>query len=158
MKSRGADKVITQEEFKILHQMKKYLEVDTNGIEWPKKGKNLVVPCFSTDNKEEFDITINRGRIEIRKINYQELYNADKTILFRIDNMGPPHMNPDGIIIECPHIHIHKEGYGTKWAYPLSDVMEVECENPTELFKAFLEYINIVDIPDIKFQLELVDI
>lgn len=150
--------MITQEEFELLHQIEKYLDIGEVGIEWPKKGKNLAVPCYSKDNRESFEITINRGKIEVRKINYQQLYSQDKSILFRIDNIGPRHQNPDGNYIDCPHIHIYKEGYGDKWAYSLNEIIGIVTENPIELFEAFLKYINVTDTPHIEYQLELVNI
>ncbi len=150
--------MITEEEFELLHKLEKYLDLAEDCIEWPKKGKNLVIPCFSDDNREAFEITVNRGKIEIRKISCQQLYTQDKSILFRIDNIGPRHQNPDGKYIDCPHIHIYKEGYGVRWAYPLEKVIKTDNDNPIELFKEFLKYINVVELPHIEYQLELTNL
>lgn len=136
--------------------MEKYLDVDENGIIWPDRGKKISIDCFSTDDKEQFEITINTSRIKVEKITYQQLY-CDKTILFRIDYDGPRHQNPNGEYVGCPHIHIYKEGYGDKWAYPLSEYIDCKDDDILILFKKFLAYINVKCIPNIKtYQLKLV--
>lgn len=148
--------MLTQDEFERLHKLEKYLDVDSQGIIWPQRGKKLNISCFSKDNKEQFEININTSKIKIEKVTYQQLY-IDKTILFRIDYDGPRHINPDGTFVECPHIHIYKEGWGDKWAYPLSDYINIPNADILVLFKKFLEYINVIDIPNItNYQLKLI--
>lgn len=147
---------MTKAEFDELHKIKKYLEVDESGIIWPARGKKLIIPCYSLDDKEQFEININTSKIKIEKVTYQQLY-CDKTILYRIDNDGPRHQNPDGEFIDCPHIHIYKDGYGDKWAYPLAEYISTNSNDILVLFKSFLSYINVIDVPNIKYyQLKLV--
>ncbi len=73
----------------------------------------------------------------------------NEIILARLDLGGPPHRNPDGQEILCPHLHLHREGYGDKWAYPLP----VDFTNPNDawlILNEFMDYCNIVDKPDIR--------
>lgn len=152
----GNDKsMLTKAEFDELHKLDKYLDVDENGIIWPDKGKKISINCYSLDNKEQFEITINSSKIKVSKVTYQQLYR-DKTILFRLDTSGPRHWNPDGTFVEGPHIHIYKEGYGDKWAYPLEQYISTNPSDMIVLFCDFLSYINIIDIPSIKYQFSLI--
>ena len=41
-------------------------------------------------------------------------------VLKRLDLNGAPHRNPHDQIIPCPHMHTYREGYGDKWAEPVS--------------------------------------
>lgn len=57
--------------------------------------------------------------------------------LLRVDLEGPDHDNPDGTVVECPHIHIYKEGYGLSWAYPLQDEIDT---NPFDLISVLIDF------------------
>lgn len=146
--------MLTQQEFDALHSLKKYLDIPDNEIIWPTKGTKLTLKCYSIDDKEQFEITITTSKIKVTKATFQQLY-SDKTILFRIDMDGPRHLNPNGEFIECPHIHIYKEGAHDKWAYPLQNFISIENQDLQGIFLAFLTYINIIKLPTIKAQLEL---
>ena len=37
-------------------------------------------------------------------------------VLKRLDLDGPTHTNPDGEELPCPHVHVYRDGFGTKWA------------------------------------------
>lgn len=145
--------MLTQLEFEALHNMKKRLDIDSSGIIWPDKGKKISIGCSSLDNKEKFEVTINQSKIKIAKVTYQELY-SDKTILFRVDTSGPRHFNPDGTFVEGPHIHIYREGYDDKWAYPLEEYIDTNPSDMIVLFIDFLSYVNI-EIPEIKQQIKI---
>lgn len=74
-------------------------------------------------------------------------------ILVRIDVNGSPHKNPDGLVIPCPHIHIYKEGYNDKWAYPLDDY---PFQDPLDIFltfQDFADFCNILEYPDLQGKL-----
>jgi hypothetical protein len=68
----------------------------------------------------------------------------------RLDIDGPPHRNPDGEEIPCPHLHIYREGLGDKWAIPApSD----RYTNTSDLFTtcdAFMQHCNITVPPNIQ--------
>ena len=58
-----------------------------------------------------------RGGIKLGK---QSLQNRARrvVILARLCVVGSPHRNPDGEEIPAPHLHIYKDGYADKWAFP----------------------------------------
>jgi hypothetical protein len=70
-------------------------------------------------------------------------------ILIRVDIDGPPHENPDGTEVLCPHIHLYREGYGDKWAQPLPPAFA----DPTDLavmLRDYLRFCNVEKIPSIQ--------
>ncbi len=103
-----------------------------------------------TDNK--FILTIERGRIDFLKIKYQTRRSQTNEVLLRIDTKGPRHINPDGEIIECPHIHIYREGWGDKWAQPLNPEIFKDTSDLVILLKDFLNYFGVINIPCIEME------
>lgn len=134
--------MINSEEFDRLMAIKKLLK-DNNIIAIPSLGKRQDYEVVSMDKKEQFVLTISRGTIDISKIKYQNLYKRYNLILVRIDLAGPRHLNPDGIFIGHPHIHIYKEGYGDKWAYLLPNEFFTDVNDMVRLLEDFLKYCNI---------------
>lgn len=69
-------------------------------------------------------------------------------ILARLDIGGPPHRNPDGEEIACPHLHVYREGYGDKWAFPLPDSFSNHEDAWKTLFE-FMDFCNVSTRPTI---------
>lgn len=135
---------ISQEEANRLFELTKIRE-DNIVYKFPGRGDNLSIPIVSEDKREKFLLDIHRGNINLKKITNQ-MRAHQAIILARIDLNGQPHTNPDGTIINSPHIHIYKEGYNDKWAEPLPS----QFTNPQEPWKTlneFLDYCNIIKRP-----------
>jgi hypothetical protein len=139
---------LSQTEADMLLEMEK-LKVDDTIYEFPGVGGSLRIPLQSLNKRENFLVDINRGRIKLSKVTYQNRARGI-VILARIDIDGPPHRNPDGEELACPHLQIYREGYGTKWAIPLPIESFDNITNNWDLFNSFLKYINVTDIPDIR--------
>ena len=78
-------------------------------VEFPSPGSSIALPATDINEREAFLIDVQRkGRIKLTKCTYQERYQYTE-ILLRLDVDGPPHENPDGEVVLCPHIHIYKE-------------------------------------------------
>lgn len=80
------------------------------------------------------------------KMKYQNRCRS-AILLARIDYDGPPHINPDGLEVGFPHIHVYKEGFGVKFAFPLSPEIFPEPESRWATLHNFMEYCNISKIP-----------
>lgn len=135
---------ISQEEAIRLIEITKERE-DNCIYNFPGRGVNLSIPIISEDKREKFFLDIHRGNINLKKITNQ-MRAHQAIILVRIDFDGKPHTNPDGTIIQSPHIHIYREGYNDKWAEPLPS----DFTNPYEAWKTlyeFMDYCNIVKKP-----------
>lgn len=122
--------------------------VDNPNINFPNLGDNIALNSKTLNGSDKFIIDINRkGSLKISKCTYQTRYRKS-IILIRLDIDGPSHTNPDGMEIPCPHIHIYKEGFGTKWAYPLSSDF-TDSKDLVQTFFDFLVYNKIVNDKEI---------
>ena len=113
----------------------------------PDTGGGIIVPLMSADGAEPFLIDISRSRINLAKGKFQ---NRARTtiVLARIDIGGPPHRNPDDEEIACPHVHLYREGYGDRWAFPISpDVFTRPTDNWQTLVE-FMTFCNITRPPE----------
>ena len=137
---------LTQKEADRLLRVEKYRTNDTT-YPFPIKGGSLRIPLKTKSGNEEFSLDLYRGTIAMGKHMFQT--RARKTvILARLDLGGSPHRNPDGEEIFSPHIHLYKEGYDDKWAYPLPRGFN----DPNDILRTldeFMEYCHIVDKPKI---------
>ena len=142
--------LLTQHEANTLLNMEKHYR-GYNQFLFPTYGGSLHIPLCSGDNREEFILDIWRSKIELRKNTFQS--RARKTIiLVRIDIAGSLHRNPDGEEIQCPHIHLYKEGYHDKWAQALPD----NFSNPVDISQTldeFMDYCVIITKPVISREL-----
>ena len=147
--------MLTQSDIDLLLNMIKQLK-SNDKIVFPPFGTEIKLDVISTTTKDKFIIDISRkGYIKINRCTYQTRYQKS-IILLRLDVNGPPHTNPDGEVIPCPHLHIYREGYESKWAFPLQD--KINVQNPDDLIEIlirFLEYNKISNIPEIEEQMFL---
>lgn len=137
--------MLSQDDIDYLLALIKVL-TDSKGIKIPSPGECLELQVQGKDDKEKFIIDVNRkGTINIKKCTFQTRYHKS-IVLLRLDISGSPHRNPNGDIIDCPHLHIFKEGYGTSWAYPINDKIFSDVDNLAQALKDFLLY-NHVEEP-----------
>ena len=71
-------------------------------------------------------------------------------VLMRLDIDGPPHRNPDGEEIPCPHLHVYREGYADKWAHAAPAGSYPNTQDLFSTFLAFMKQCNIVDPPRVE--------
>ena len=139
--------LLTQQEADALLAMDKHFFGDER-FSFPALGGALRIPLHSSDRREEFSLDITRSRILLEKNTFQA--RARKAvILARLDLAGPPHRNPDGDEINCPHLHLYREGYGDKWAIPLPAAL-ASFDDIVDLIEAFMDYCQVVGKPIIE--------
>jgi hypothetical protein len=131
-----------------LIDMKKQ-SIDNQVWNYPSIGGAAIIPLISLDRKENFFLDITRSRIHLKKGTYQNR-GRNIVILVRLDFGGTPHRNPDGEEVPSPHIHIYKEGFGDKWAYPVPDDTFSDTSKLGQTFEDFMKYCNIVRPPIIQ--------
>ena len=68
-------------------------------------------------------------------------------VLVRVDVDGAPHTNPDGQKLGGTHIHVYREGYDDKWAYPLDPFRFRETRDIGQVFEDFCRYCNVMAVP-----------
>lgn len=118
---------------------------------FPGLGGSLRLALHSIDRREEFNLDVTRGRILLTKNTFQ-MRARKAVILARLDIDGPPHRNPDGEELQCPHLHLYREGYGDKWAIPLPAEFQ-GVTDALQLLDAFMVYCRVVGKPIIEREL-----
>lgn len=133
--------LIPDKEFQRLLSLKKTF---TSDFELPTENDKAYF-ILRTDTKESFQLNIERkNTYEVYKSKTQTAYYKEP--LLRIEVDAPPHTNPDGTLIGRNHIHIYREGFGLRWAYPLQDFHDIYFKDPFDfpvLFADFCNYFNI---------------
>jgi hypothetical protein len=139
---------LSQAEADALILMEKH-RIDGQIWDYPDPGASIHIPLISANGKENFHLDMRRGKIDLAKGTYQNR-SRQIIVLVRIDFGGQPHRNPDGQEITSPHIHIYKEGYGDKWAYPLPYEKFTDINDRWQMLKDFMQYCNITKTPKIE--------
>lgn len=139
--------LLTQVEADRLIAIEKH-RIDDERTAFPTTGKRTTIPLISTDGKEHFLLDLIRGRIKLEKVTMQN--RAQQTVaLVRID-FGVPHRNPDDEEIGSPHLHVYREGYGTKWAQALPPDKFRNQDDVWMVLEDFMTYCNIMTPPRIQ--------
>ena len=142
-----ADLNLTQAEAEVLIAMEKHRD-DEERHDFPMGGDSLTLPLVSADKREAFMLDIGRGRIDLLRGKYQNRARQ-VVVLLRLDFGGPPHRNPDGEEIPCPHLHVYREGYGDKWAAPAPADSFGRVTDLWATLEDFMRYCNITQPPHI---------
>lgn len=121
--------------------------VDTQTWDYPDFGGAITVPLISVDRRERFLLDLRRSQIDLAKGTYQNRARQ-VVVLVRLDFGGSPHRNPDGHRVESPHIHLYREGFGDKWAFPVPDRF-MDLSDPSRTLDDFMTYCNIIEPPAI---------
>lgn len=136
---------LTQAEAGALILMEKHRMDDTRW-DYPGLGGSISIPLVSWNKRENFRLDVSRGHIDLLKGTYQNRAR-EIIVLVRLDFGGPPHRNPDGEDVPCPHWHLYREGFGDKWALP---VPSDKFPNPADLWQTledFLRFCNVTQPP-----------
>lgn len=137
--------ILTQAEADALFQLEK-IKVDDTEYNLPDLGGRLEVPLISSDKRETFILDLSRGRIDLSRRKYQNR-TRQIIILARLDCNGS-HCNPDGENIDEPHLHLYKEGYNDKWAFPVPADVFHNLDNNWQTLQDFMKFCSIVEPPN----------
>jgi len=139
---------LTQAEADALIALEK-IKVNDDSWSYPALGGSVSIPLISLNKRENFLLDVSRGRIDLQKGNYQNRARQ-VVVLVRLDFGGSPHRNPDGLEIACPHLHVYREGYGHKWAFPLQKEIFPNISDLSQSLDDFMEFCNITQPPIIQ--------
>jgi hypothetical protein len=143
-----ADIDITQAEADDLLAMEKRCADEQQQWLFPAAGDNIAIPLTSIDKREHFMLDVTRSQIKLTKATYQNRARQ-VLVLMRLDLDGPPHRNPSGEEIPCPHLHIYREGFGDKWAIPAPAERYINTLDLFLTFETFMAHCNITALPQI---------
>jgi hypothetical protein len=143
-----ADVNLTQADADALLAMEKH-KIDDSVYDYPSLGGGIRIPLQSPDKRELFFLDVTRSQIKLTKGTHQNRARG-VAILARVDFGGAPHRNPDDEEIECPHLHLYREGYGDRWAVALPAGRFTDAGDPWLLLQEFMKFVNITMPPDIR--------
>ena len=136
---------LSQTEADALMEMGKR-RVDGTVWDYPDLGGYTTVPLVSSDGREQFLLDLRRARIDLRKGTYQNR-GRQVVILARLDFGSAPHRNPDGEEIGSPHLHLYREEFGDKWAYPVPSDRFSNLPDAWLTLEDFMQFCNIIEPP-----------
>ncbi len=143
-----ADLDLTQSEADALIEMEKH-RVNDDQTNFPMGGESVVVPLQSVDRREQFLLDLSRASINLSKVKLQTR-GRQVVVLVRLDLGGAPHRNPDGEEVPVPHLHIYREGFGDKWAFPVPTEGFRKVGDVWTTFEDFLQYCNVTRPPNVE--------
>ncbi|MCM8568624.1 hypothetical protein NE848_04490 [Gramella jeungdoensis] len=113
-------------------------------ISWTREIKGV-------NSKNLYLLDFYRGSFELSRYTFNKRYKQS-IIIFRYDN-GGRHTNPDGKSFDGPHIHLYKEGYNDKFAYPIEDIGIDNSDSMEEVLNKILHFCNIKKIPSVEISM-----
>jgi hypothetical protein len=143
-----ADLDLTQAEADALIAMPK-VRADDERHDYPCYGESINVPLTSQDKREQFLLDISRARLNLQKGTYQNRARR-VVVLVRLDFGGSPHRNPDDQEVASPHLHLYREGFGYKWAFPVPTNKFHDLGDPWQTLQDFMAFCNVIEPPDIE--------
>ena len=97
------------------------------------------------NSKNLYLLDFYRGSFELTRFTYNKRYRQS-LILLRYDS-GGRHTNPDGVSFNGPHVHIFREGFNDKFAYPISDLNIDATNSIDEVLDKLLQFCNVTKRP-----------
>jgi hypothetical protein len=101
------------------------------------------------NNRETFLLDVWRGTLRLSKLKYQNRVQT-AVILVRLDVDGAPHTNPDGEKLLGTHMHLFKEGFDDRWAYPVDFMKFTVLSDPGKTLHDFCAFCNIEAPPPVQ--------
>lgn len=146
----SVEKLTQEEADRLLNMLKKSL---LNTINFPEKGNDIEFDLVGDTKKDMFTAKIYRGRINRKKYEISARIKKNNVLLLELHvSPNKVHPNPDGTKIVGSHWHIYTEEYGRKFAFPAEDI---ESDRFVDNTIMFLKKFNVIEIPTINYQLEL---
>src|ERR1019366_6962464 len=84
--------------------------------------------------RDRFLLDVWRGTLRLSKLKFQNRVRT-AIALVRLDVDGAPHTNPDGAWLPGTHLHLFKEGYDDRWAYPVDPDLFTLLSDPGTTFQ-----------------------
>jgi len=140
--------MLTQAEADDLRAMSKHFLRPPAYISIPA-GCDDTFELASPNDRERFLRDVWRGTIRLSKLRFQNRVKV-AIVLVRLDIDGAPHTNPDGVKLPGTHLHVFKEGYDDRWAYPVDSTRFTLLSDPATTFGEFCAFCNIESPPPVQ--------
>lgn len=101
------------------------------------------------NDREKFLLDVWRGTLRLSKLRFQNRVRT-AIVLVRLDVDGAPHTNPDGVWLSGTHLHLFREGYDDRWAYPVDASQFTLLSDPGTTFQEFCAFCKIESPPSVQ--------
>jgi len=139
---------ITQAEFEFLINEDKSFDDLATSIKLGPSPIHWSRQLNAESTKEIFLLDFYRGSLELSKYTINHRYRQT-VILLRYDN-GGRHTNPDGVFFEGSHVHLYREGFNDKFAYPISEIGVDNSDSMEIVFTKIMHFCNVKKYPHIE--------
>ena len=139
---------ITQAEFDFLMKEDKLFDDLSSPIQLGPAPIQWTRQINAVATKEVFLLDFFRGSFEVSKYTVNKRYRQT-VILLRYDN-GGRHTNPDGVLFEGAHVHLYREGYNDKFAFPVSEIGVDKSDSMDAVFSKIMHFCNVKKFPIIE--------
>jgi uncharacterized protein DUF6978 len=140
--------MLTQAEADQFMQMTKHFVRPPASISIPP-GVDDTYELAALDDREKFLLDIWRGTLRLTKLRFQNRVRT-VVVLVRLDVDGAPHTNPDGQRLPGTHLHLFREDYDDRWAYPVDANMFTLLSDPGTTFQEFCAFCKIESPPPVQ--------
>ena len=139
---------ITQTEFDFLMSEEKSFDDLASPIQLGPAPIQWTRQINAVATKEIFLLDFYRGSFELSKYTVNKRYRQT-VILLRYDN-GGRHTNPDGVLFEGAHVHLYREGFNDKFAFPVSEIGVDNSGSMDTVFTKIMHFCNVKKFPTIE--------
>lgn len=140
--------MLTQAEAEQLIQMAKHFVNAPDSISIPP-GADDTYELAGPNDREKFLLDVWRGTLRLTKLRFQDRART-VVVLVRLDVDGAPHTNPNGQRLSGTHLHLFKEGFDDKWAYPVDPAVFTLLSDPGKTFHEFCAFCKIESPPPVQ--------
>lgn len=102
----------------------------------------------AVNNRNTYLLDFYRGSFELARYTYNKRYRQS-IILVRYDS-GGRHTNPDGVSFDGPHVHLFREGFNDKYAFPVSELNVDDTNSIDEVLTKLLQFCTIIKRPTVE--------
>jgi hypothetical protein len=153
---------LTQDEVEQLFELKKYQVKDIT-FDFPFSGEAIEIELQNSTGRVKFIADIDNSNQFVKKAKLQLRYKKI-FVLRRIDFNGnhknPPSPSPNEIFNGWEnynfkredHIHFYIEGYGERWALPLTAMPELGITNNDDLCEKVIKFFKYCNVQDLKIR------
>lgn len=138
---------VTDSDFQLLIKLRKRFEDQKELVLGPPPmtwHRNIL----SLETRDIFILDYHRGQINIEKYSYNKRFRTN-IVLLRICSHGRHH-NPDGSLLVGMHVHIYKDQFDDRTAFPITVLGIDSTANRDEVLIALLKFCNVENIPTIQ--------
>ncbi len=140
--------MLTQAEAEQLIQMVKHF-VNAPAVISIPPGADDTYELAGPNDREKFLLDVWRGTLRLTKLRFQDRVRT-VVVLVRLDVDGAPHSNPDGERMAGTHLHIFREGFDDRWAYPVDPTVFTLLSDSGTTFQEFCAFCKIESPPPVQ--------